>query len=154
VDETATVHEGGYLAPLRTVLGVRVEEYLPLREGVTAEVEWAPAGEWPTTLTNRVWQEDVVLDGAEVVATFASGPGAGLPAVTRHEHGAGTAWYVPAFLDVDGLAPVLAAAYADAGIVPPALPEGVEAVTRVGDGVEYTVLLNHTDSDVEVPVAD
>lgn len=154
VDETDTVHAGGYLAPLRTVLGVHVEEYLPLREGATAEVEWAPAGEWPTTLTNRVWQEHVVLDGAEVVATFASGPGAGLPAVTRHEHGAGAAWYVPAFLDVDGLAPVLVAAYADAGIVPPALPEGVEAVTRVGDGVEYTVLLNHTDSDVEVPVAD
>src|SRR5699024_604343 len=35
VDEHDAVHAGGFGAPLREVLGVGVEEFLPLREGET-----------------------------------------------------------------------------------------------------------------------
>ena len=57
-----------------------------------------------------MWQDDVALHGAQVVAHYLDGPAAGGPAITRNWLGAGTAWYVSTPLGIDELAPVLAAA--------------------------------------------
>ncbi len=152
VDEHDAVHAGGFGAPLRDVLGLTVEEFLPLRAGATTRLAWTHGGE--RELTAAVWQDDLVLEGADVVATYLDGPAAGGPAITRHAVGAGTAWYVSTALDVDALAPVLAAVYADAGITPPGLPEDVEVVTRHGADADYVVAVNHSDDDAKVPVAE
>ncbi|MFC8193408.1 beta-galactosidase [Cellulomonas sp. NPDC057328] len=152
VDEHDAVHAGGFGAPLRDVLGLTVEEFLPLRAGATTRLAWTHGEE--RELPAALWQDDLVLEGADVVATYLDGPAAGGPAITRNAVGAGTAWYVSTALDVDALAPVLAAVYADAGITPPGLPEDVEVVTRHGADADYVVAVNHSDDDAKVPVAE
>ncbi len=152
VDEHDAVHPGGFAAPLRDVLGVGVEEYLPLRadESVAVELGAALGG---GTVRADVWAEHLVIDDAEVVATYTDGPAAGMAAVTHKHHGAGSAWYVSTRLDVAALAPVMHAAYAQAGIERSALPDDVEVVRRRGDGVDHVVVLNHTQDAHDVAVA-
>ncbi len=146
VDEHDAVHAGGFGAPLEPALGVRVEEFLPLREGDGVTLEWP--GE--NGLAADAWTEDLVMSGAEAIATYVDGPGAGRPAVTRNRHGAGTGWYVSTRLHGDALDVLLGAVYADAGIEPPALPDGVEAITRRGDDADYLVLVNHREDAAEL----
>jgi beta-galactosidase len=86
-----------------------------------------------------------------VRATYASGPLAGLPAVTRNARGAGAAWYLGAVVDDETLDAVIGEAAAGvAGALPgvDVLPDGVEAVRR-GDAL---FLLNHGEQTVRVPV--
>lgn len=147
VDEHDAVHEGGFGAPLRDALGVTVEEFLPLRDGESCAVDLGG-----TTVPADVWTEDLVLDGAQVRGTYRGGPADGRPAVTRHERGRGAGWYVSTRLDVAGLAPVLAEAYADAGVVPPGRPEGLEVVTRASEDHAWVVAVNHRDEPVKLEV--
>ena len=146
VDENDAVHPGGYVAPLRDVLGLTVEEFLPLRAGEATRLTWRDG----TELTADVWQDGIALAGADVVARYVDGPAAGGPAITRHRLGAGTAWYVSTRLDVEGLVPVLTAVYDDARITPPLPPAGVEVVTRHGDAADFVVAINHTDAAVRL----
>ncbi|WP_019136165.1 beta-galactosidase [Cellulomonas massiliensis] len=153
VDEHDAVHPGGYLAPLRDLLGVGVEEFLPLREGQRVRVAWEGprSAEGEHELTADVWSDELVLAGAEVVATYLDGPAAGRAAVTRHRRGAGTGWYVSTRFDVEALATVLAGAYADAGLAPAGLPQDVEVVRRRGAEADHLVVVNHGDQPVAVP---
>jgi beta-galactosidase len=155
VDEHDAVHADGFGAPLRDVLGLLVHEFLPLRKGVTTRVAWANGvlGDADEVATDT-WQEDLGIEGAEVVARHVDGPAAGGPAITRHRFGNGTAWYVSTRLDVDALAPVLRAAYRDAGVEPPNLPDDVEVVIRHGQDADYLVAINHSNDDTKLPVAD
>ncbi len=150
VDEHDAVHDGGFGAPLRPVLGVWVEEFCPLRDGERAGLRWLVGD--TAGLDADVWQEHVVLDGAMPVATFETGPAAGGPAVTRHESGRGTGWYVATRLDVAGLAPVLRQVYADAGIELAGHPEDLEVVTRHGEDADFVFAINHGSTDVELDV--
>ncbi|NEE01113.1 beta-galactosidase [Phytoactinopolyspora halotolerans] len=155
VDEHDAVHPGGYGAPLRDVLGVLVHEFLPLRAATSTRVTWpdGPLGDAGEVAADT-WQEDLALEGADVVATHRDGPAAGGPAITRHRFGAGTAWYVSTRLDIDALAPVLGAVYRDAGVQPPDLPDDVEVVVRHGRDADYVVAINHTDDDAKVGIGD
>jgi beta-galactosidase len=144
VDANDAVHPGGYVAPLRDVLGLTVEEFLPLRAGET--VRLTPAG-----VVGDVWADDVALEGAEVVAAFEDGPGAGKPAITRHELGAGAAWYVATRLGVDELSVVLRKAYEDAGIRPADGPADVEIIRRHGESADYLIAVNHGNRPVDLP---
>jgi beta-galactosidase len=147
VDEHDAVHEGGFGAPLRPALGLTVEEFLPVRPQHDVSVDLDG-----TSVPTAAWSEHLVLDGAEVRGTYRGGPADGLPAITRHAHGEGTGWYVSTRLGVEALAPVLAAVYADAGIEPSGLPEGVEVVLRHGDAHDYLVAVNHRDEPVTLAV--
>jgi beta-galactosidase len=141
VDTDDAVHSGPYPGALRELVGVEVEEFLPLRTGESVTLS-------DGTVADR-WAEDVVLRGASAALTYVDGPSAGQAAVTRHSYGDGHAWYIstrPRSLEA-----ILAAAYADAGVVRPDLPDGVELVRRAGDGTSYTVVVNHNDEPVQVP---
>jgi beta-galactosidase len=142
VDADDAVHEGGHPGAFREVLGLAVDEFLPLRSGERIGLaDGSAAG---------LWAEAVVPAGADVVLTYVDGLAAGGPAVTRHRLGRGRAWYVstvPDDLDV-----VLTRVYEDAGLAAPRLPDGVEVMRRVGDGSSYLVVINHGDGDAEVPV--
>lgn len=147
VDENDAVHAGGFAAPLEPALGLRVEEHLPLREGATCTIDFAGR-----PLTADVWQEDLVLSGAEVRGVFVDGPASGEPAVTRNRHGAGTGWYISTRPDAEGLAAVMAEVYADAGVAPAGLPDGVEVIRRVGEDADYVVAINHSAVTVSLPL--
>lgn len=139
VDEHDRVRPGPCPGAFRQVLGLRTEELFPLREG---EVVPLTGGG-----TATVWSELVHPEGAEVVDTFAGGPVPGGPAVTRHAHGGGVAWYVATRPDEASLAALLARVCDEAGAAPVAdVPPGVEAVRRG----RHLFVVNHTDRDVAV----
>ena len=145
VDENDAVHPGGFAAPLEPSLGIRVEEHLPLRAGETTTIEFGDA-----SLTADIWHEHLVVSEAETRATYVDGPGAGMPAVTRKRHGAGTGWYVSTRPDAAGLAAIMAEVYADAGIAPVDAPTGLEIVRRAGDADDYVIAINHAATDAEL----
>lgn len=140
VDADDAAHAGGAPGPLREVLGLSVDEVLPLRDGERVRLSDDSSAD--------AWAEDLRLITAEPILSYIDGPAAGRPAVTRHHHGAGTAWYCstrPASLDA-----VLSGAYADAGIEPPDLPDGLEVIHRVGAGRSLTVAINHTGKPLDL----
>jgi beta-galactosidase len=140
VDEHDAVHPGGYPGALRSVLGLTVEEFRPLRSGETVRLSNGASGD--------VWTELVEPRGADTVLTYADGPAAGEPAVTRHRFGDGTAWYVSTRLHGDDLGDVLRRACADAGVTPrDDLPADLEVVRRGG----FVIAINHADVDAKLP---
>ncbi|MEH3089130.1 MAG: beta-galactosidase [Microbacterium arborescens] len=145
VDENDAVHPGGFAAPLEPALGIRVEEHLPLREGVTTTLA---VGD--DAFTADVWHEHLVVTGAEVRGTYVDGPGAGTAAITRRQHGSGTGWYISTRPDEAGLAAIMADVYADAGIAPLDAPAGLEVVRRSADAHDYVVAINHADTDARL----
>lgn len=140
VDEHDTVHDGPHPGALRDVLGLTVEEFTPLRSGQRVRLDNGTSA--------GVWAEFLTLSGAVPVWSYVDGPAAGLPAVTRHPFGRGSAWYVSACLGEDGLDAVLLAAAAEAGISARDLPRDVEVVERG----PYLCAINHNDGTELVPV--
>jgi beta-galactosidase len=149
VDEHDAVHPGPYPGALRDVLGLTVEEFSPL----LAEQSVRVTGPDGSELTGDVWTEFVVPRGAETVWTYADGLTAGHPAVTRHRHGAGTAWYVSTRLAAQGLDALLGRAAEDARLPARAdLPHDVEVVRRNGETGSYVFVVNHSASEAKVPL--
>ena len=136
VDEHDAVHAGGFGAPLRDVLGLTVEEFLPLHSSRSIHLDL-------DGVSADTWAEDVALDGAEVVARYTDGPAAGGPAITRNTCGAGDAWYVSTRLDVESLDKVLRSVYRESGIIASAGPADLEVVRRHGAEADYVVAINH-----------
>ncbi|MFF3966001.1 beta-galactosidase [Streptomyces griseorubiginosus] len=149
VDEHDAVHEGACPGALRDVLGLTVEEFSPLLLGQQVRVTGPDGPE----LTGDVWSEFVVPRGAETVWTYADGLAAGHPAVTRHRHGRGTAWYVSTRLTARGLDALLGRAAEDAGLPSRAdLPHDVEVVRREGASGSFVFVVNHTATEAKVPL--
>jgi beta-galactosidase len=143
VDQNDTVYEGAFPGALRSALGIAVEEFLPLHENERVTLD--------NGMTGAAWSDDLALDGATAIATFTSGPGAGIPAITRNEAGAGSAWYVSTKLDGDDLGRFVSDVLADAGIAAELLPDGLEITTRQTDSETYTFLINHSEVPVPSP---
>lgn len=143
VDEHDAVHPGAHPGALRELLGLVVEEFRPLRAGERVRLSGGQHGD--------VWTEAIVPAGAQVLATYADGPAAGGPALTRHDVGDGAAWYVSTRLGAGDLASVLHPVLAEAGVPVSGAPAELEVVRRDGDGVGYLFAINHGDRDVTVP---
>lgn len=146
VDEHDHIRLGGYPGAFREVLGVRTEEFFPLRAGESTRLDDGS--------TATVWTELVHLDGAEAVRRHADGPVAGHPAVTRREVGAGRAWYLATRLDDEALQGLVDQVLVGAGVSPVVQPQpGLEAVRRrAEDGTGYLFLINHAGEDRRVEV--
>ena len=129
-DQWHRIRTGGYPGALRDVLGIRVEEFHPLRPGASATLTVAdtvPGGPADSLarhrgdarqLTGHLWTERLRTEGAEVLAVYSAGSLTGLPAVTRYAFGAGTAWYMSTLLSADDLTAVLRGIATEAGILP------------------------------------
>ncbi|MFH8250562.1 beta-galactosidase [Microbacterium sp. B2969] len=145
VDEENRVRTGGYPGAFRELVGVFGEELAPLLEGEEVVLaSGAVAVDW----TERLRAVD-----AEIVDAYATGPLAGLPAVTRRRVGAGEAWYVSADLR-DGFEDLVEGVVAASGVranVP--VVAGVEALRRVGREASWLFLINHGDTDAVLPAS-
>jgi beta-galactosidase len=143
VDQDDAVHPGGLNGALRELLGVTVEEILPLRSGQTVSLTGG--------LTASIWTEDLVLQGADVLLEYLDGPAAGGAAITRRRIGRGTATYVSTVLNWQALAPILDPVLELAGLAPRRdLPWDLELITRSGAGHEYRFAINHGSAAVEI----
>jgi beta-galactosidase len=147
-DECDRVHLGGYPAPFRDLLGLRVDEFWPLAEDDTIGVMFAE----DASAGGTVWSEWIELEGAEARAIFTDGPLADRAAVTCHAFGDGVAWYVGTRLDAGAMRRLVREVLDEAGVqrALDELPEGVEAVIRHGEQSRYAFLLNHGQRKVAV----
>ncbi|MER5431368.1 beta-galactosidase [Streptomyces sp. NPDC002588] len=127
--------------PLAPLFGIRVDEWDARPEDVVQRVSM---GEFTTEA--RLVFEIVRLRGAEAVGTYGDDFYAGTPAVTRHAHGTGEAWYVATALDQPGVGHVVRRVLARHDLTGPCADQpGVETATRVtADGTSLLFLLNHT----------
>jgi beta-galactosidase len=146
-DEYGRVHIGGYPGAFRDVLGVVVSAFHPLAE--PDEVRLTSGA------TAQIWTEDVRLNGASPVDHYADGTLAGSPAVTRHRHGDGVAWYVSCDLDDDSYAALLrdVVAECDARRVLDSVPADVELVRRTTWSASWLFALNHGTNAAGVTVS-
>jgi beta-galactosidase len=146
VDEREHIRPGGYPGAFRELLGVRTEEFFPLGPDQTVHLDDGS--------TATVWTELTHLDGATAVASYADGPVAGHPAVTRNAIGTGEAWYVATRLDPVSRRAVVLNACAAAGVTATLdVPSGVEVVRRESDTQSFLFVLNHLEEDVSIKVS-
>lgn len=153
-DDEAAMVAGGRPGPLAGLLGLGASEEMDVlrtdeRVALTVTGGWLPAG------THAIGHCDLVrLAGAEALATYAGEFYAGRPALTRHRHGAGTAWYLGCRLERPALAHLLARLANAAGIRPPlpAIPAGVVVRERIQPGRRYLFVLNPQPQAVQVAV--
>ncbi|MEU6379461.1 beta-galactosidase [Streptomyces sp. NPDC046909] len=148
VDQNCHVRLGGYPGAFREILGVHADELFPLLPGQSVGL----VGQVPQGATADLWTERLRLTGAQAVATYADGSLVGVPAITRHAYGSGTAWYVATHPDSDTLAAVLERIGQEAGVRPEhEVPVGVEVVRRRGSDGDYLFFIDHAGHGAEVP---
>lgn len=146
VDEDDRVRPGGYPGAFRDMLGIRVDEFVPLAHSERVALD--------TGATAGLWTERLRPTGADVLARYADGPLPGVPARTRHAFGEGVGHYLATALDHEDLVDVLRTLAADAGVVATG-PEAdglVEVVRRSSDDASYLFVINHSVDVVEIPV--
>ena len=144
VDEDDRVRPGGYPGAFRDMLGIRVDEFVPLAPTEHVALD--------TGATAGLWTERLRSTGAEVLARYTDGPLAGVPAHTRNRFGEGVGHYLATALDRAGLTDVLRTIATDAGVVATG-PESdglVEVVRRVSADASYLFVVNHSVDAVEV----
>ena len=145
---------GGYPAPWRDLLGLRVEEFAPLPPGATVRLGGDAANADPASTNaadadrvGRVWQDVIELRGAEPLLRYAEGRLAGQAAATTHPYGSGEALYLGTLPDRSTMRGLVELACRRAGVeFRTDLPPGVEAVRR-GD---YLFLISHLDRPAEL----
>jgi beta-galactosidase len=151
VNETELVFRGGWPGDgLRELAGIWSEEIDSLVPGAKQRIVAAPgdplglAGEHPV----RDYCERVHVEGATVLATYASDFYAGTPALTVNRHGAGRVYYLAARPAEDGFHDAVVRGLVRelkfARNLDVDLPEGVTVQKREGGGRTFLFLHNCT----------
>lgn len=155
-DEKDHVWLGGYPGSIRDVVGVRVEEFMPMGNDFTGVPDHLD-------LSNGAVAHDIAdvigsVDGtATVLATFKDDPWTGMdgaPAIVAHTFGEGRSVYVGARLGRDGIALSLPEILDSLGMAEAGGNDGrVLHVEREGaDGSRFVFSFNRTHETVRVPV--
>ena len=143
VDEHEHVMLGGYPALLRETLGLWVEEWAPYPGDRTNGVRFTGS---TRKFSCDHWCDLLHLEGARAIASYTGDFFAGRPAVTRNQHGRGTAYYLGTRLDAAGLDHLFREVTHTAKVAPVlAAPAGVEITLREAGKNRFLCLLNHTD---------
>lgn len=139
VDENLHIFEGAFPGAFRNVLGVRVEEFFPLRDGEAVALDDGSRAD--------VWCELIHLEGATALSRFIDGPQPEGPAVTEHQYGAGTTWYIGTRLEQEAVDRLVRDVLKTLKIRPPipmiTAPVGLEVTRRTGPSGSYLFLINH-----------
>ena len=155
-DEKDHVWLGGYPGSIRDVVGVCVEEFMPMGNDFTGVPD-------RLELSNGAVAHDIAdvigsVDGtATVLATFKDDPWTGMdgaPAIVAHTFGEGRSVYVGARLGRDGIALSLPEILDSLGMAEAGGNDGrVLHVEREGaDGSRFVFSFNRTHETVRVPV--
>lgn len=155
-DEKDHVWLGGYPGSIRDVVGVRVEEFMPMGNDFTGVPD-------RLELSNGAVAQDIadvigsVDESATVLATFKDNPWTGMdgvPAIVANTFGEGRSVYVGARLGREGLALSLPEILESLGMAEAGGNDGrVLHVEREGaDGSRFVFSLNRTHETVRVPV--
>ena len=155
-DEKDHVWLGGYPGSIRDVVGVRVEEFMPMGNDFTGVPDHLD-------LSNGAVAHDIAdvigsVDGtATVLATFKDNPWTGMdgvPAIVANTFGEGRSVYVGARLGRDGIALSLPEILDSLGMAEAGGNDGrVLHVEREGaDGSRFVFSFNRTHETVRVPV--
>lgn len=146
VDENDRIHLGGYPAPLRKLLGLTVEEFVPHAEGHKKSILING-----NKSTCSMWSDIITLEGAESLATFNEDWYLGLPAVTQHQYDKGKAVYVGTELEAHDLGTLLLGLAEEKNVHTfKGLPENVEVIERNTEDAKHYLVLNHNATDVTV----
>ena len=155
-DEKDHVWLGGYPGSIRDVVGVRVEEFMPMGNDFTGVPDHLD-------LSNGAVAHDIadvigsVDESATVLATFKDNPWTGMdgvPAIVANTFGEGRSVYVGARLGREGLALSLPEILESLGVAEAGGNDGrVLHVEREGaDGSRFVFSFNRTHETVRVPV--
>lgn len=155
-DEKDHVWLGGYPGSIRDVVGVRVEEFMPMGNDFTGVPDHLD-------LSNGAVADDIadvigsVDESATVLATFKDNPWTGMdgvPAIVANTFGEGRSVYVGARLGREGLALSLPEILESLGMAEAGGNDGrVLHVEREGaDGSRFVFSFNRTHETVRVPV--
>lgn len=155
-DEKDHVWLGGYPGSIRDVVGVRVEEFMPMGNDFTGVPDHLE-------LSNGAVAHDIadvigsVDESATVLATFKDNPWTGMdgvPAIVANTFGEGRSVYVGARLGREGLALSLPEILESLGMAEAGGNDGrVLHVEREGaDGSRFVFSFNRTHETVRVPV--
>lgn len=149
VSSNDDVPAGAYPGQLREVLGLSIEEFLPLKSGDSVGLSGATDAAW----TGSVWSDAIVLEGATAVSSYVDGPAAGQPAITVNDSGDGSAWYLSTRLDGADLEGFVVDVLTSAGVAVQPPVAGLERVTRVADdGTRFIVVINHAETSASVGI--
>lgn len=147
VDANDHVRLGGYPAPFREMLGLRVEDFAPMVEGEGNRLVTGEGSAYPCD----TWADLVHVEDAEVFARYGDGFYAGTPAVTRHVFGDGVACYLGTRPAEGYMGLLLWRLCRDAGIgLSLDAPPGVETVRRTSDEASFLFVLNHNEEAAQV----
>ena len=137
---------------LRDVMGVTVEDYVPIYSA-QQRVKLSSALGGTADAGCGLWADILQPAGAEVLGTYTFGVYAGKAAITMNKFGGGKAIYVGADLDAANLGGVLQSLARTAGARQPfEVPKGVEMTLRTSGRKQWIFLLNHTSEEQTVGV--
>lgn len=155
-DEKDHVWLGGYPGSIRDVVGVRVEEFMPMGDDFTGVPD-------RLELSNGAVAHDIAdvigsVDGtATVLETFKDDPWTGMdgaPAIVAHTFGEGRSVYVGARLGRDGIALSLPEILDSLGMAEAGGNDGrvLHVEREVANGSRFVFSFNRTHETVRVPV--
>ncbi|MFN7252274.1 MAG: beta-galactosidase [Anaerobacillus sp.] len=149
VDENDRVHLGGYPGPLRDLLGIYVEEFVPL-----AENECSTFSSNNKEISCGLWREHIHLEGANVLAAFKEDNFLGRsPVITENQYGKGKSVYIGTDPERGYLSELLLELASEKNISPLLnVPENVEVSVRVSKEKQFLIIVNHNDEQVTVNI--
>lgn len=151
VDAQDHIRLGGYPAPFRELLGLRIEDFVPMAAGQENRIS-TPDG---ASFTCELWADLVHPEGAESLASYADGFYAGTPALTRNAFGEGAAYYLGTRPEEHYTKLLLERVCEEAGVEAPLeVPTGVEVVRRRTENASFLFFLNHNTGAAEVPLKE
>jgi beta-galactosidase len=151
VDAQDHIRLGGYPAPFRELLGLRIEDFVPMAAGQENRISTPDGDHYACEL----WADLVHPEGAESLASYADGFYARTPAVTRNAFGEGATYYLGTRPEERYTNLLLERACEEAGVEAPLeVPTGVEVVRRRTENASFLFFLNHNAGAAEVPLKE